>query len=307
MRGNSLQTIHPGKSIESVLGRTPANVMDQAGENFPRKSIRIRKDELQSALSPKAQFEAIVSAIANVARTSRHQVENALIATGSTKAVRRMKPKRLNSEIQNRLVQSDAKGEEFRNYMTLLVVDQYGGSLMNDSFFRKPGENQVGSNGLVNPWSNQSGGWPSGVGLQTGTNPWSNQSGGWPSGVGLQTGTNPGGFLSGQTGSTASGSVTGLEATPNGGVNKTNNSQDWGSILSGSAQVINSVGGVIGLFTGGNQGTENNNVFDESSSETPPPPPPPKPPRVGLIVGLVIGAVAIGVLVWYLTKNKDKK
>ena len=287
MRGNSLQTIHPGKSIESVLGRTPANVMDQAGENFPRKSIRIRKDELQSALSPKAQFEAIVSAIANVARTSRHQVENALIATGSTKAVRRMKPKRLNSEIQNRLVQSDAKGEEFRNYMTLLVVDQYGGSLMNDSFFRKPGENQVGSNGLVNPWSNQ--------------------SGGWPSGVGLQTGTNPGGFLSGQTGSTASGSVTGLEATPNGGVNKTNNSQDWGSILSGSAQVINSVGGVIGLFTGGNQGTENNNVFDESSSETPPPPPPPKPPRVGLIVGLVIGAVAIGVLVWYLTKNKDKK
>lgn len=297
MRGNSLKAIHRGKSIESVLGRTPANVMDQAGENFPRKSIRIRKDELQSALSPEKQFEAIVIAIANVARTSRHQVENALIATGSTKAVRRMKPKRLNAEIQNRLVQSDAKGEEFRNYMTLLVVDQYGGSLINDSFFRKAGENQVGSNG----------GWPSYVGLQTGTNPWSNQSGGWPSNVGLQTGTDPGGFLSGQTGSTTQGSVTGLQATSDGGVNKTNNSQDWGSILSGSAQVIHSVGGVIGLFTGGNQGTQNNNVFDQYQPNQNMPDPEPKRKRTGLIIGLVVGAVAIGVLIWYFTKDKDKK
>jgi hypothetical protein len=53
----------------------------------------------------------------------------------------------------------------------------------------------------------------------------------------------------------------GLTATNDGGVESSG--QDWGSILQGSAQVINSLGGVIGLFTGGNQSTSEENVFNQ--------------------------------------------
>jgi hypothetical protein len=282
----SLAKLHPQKKIDAILGTKTNNLMEMAGEDIPRKSISIRK-EAMAGLSPQEQFEMIVDMIGVIARTNRHEVENALIVTGSPKAVRKYGKGRYYATIQNRLTQDDAKGKEFRDYMTLLVADRFGKALEQDSFFKRGGEQRVGTTGYTDYL----------------TNPWSSNQYGYGS-MTLDSGT--GGVGSG------AGNVTGTQATADGGATQTNNQQDWGGILSGSAQVINSIGGVIGLFTGGNQGTTNTNVFGvkdpgESTGGTTYTPPPAPKNRTGLIIALVVGAVLIGGLIWWLTKKGKAK
>jgi hypothetical protein len=156
----------------------------------------------------------------------------------------------------------------------------YGNKLNTDGFFRNGQEGKAGAGGIYeNPWTSSA---PE-YGLPTSTFNWQPSSS-----AGTTTGTS-----------------TGLQATADGGATQTGGGQDWGSILSGSANVISSIGGVIGLFTGGNSANQNGtSVFDQYSDDGTPPPPPPKKSKVGLIVLLVVVAVVIGGVIWYISKKK---
>jgi len=59
------------------------------------------------------------------------------------------------------------------------------------------------------------------------------------------------------------GTILPYQKTDNGGVEENKDPKDWGSILQGSAQVVTALGGVIGLFTGGQQSKPNDNAFND--------------------------------------------
>lgn len=228
-------------SLRKVIGRSHPDVnavqvktdMAIVGERSTKRgdnrTVVIERDAFLDPFTPEEAFESIVEKISRVTSGRRQEVENILIATGSKKSVRKMSRTQLNSEIQNRLVDPTEKGEKFRTFLSVMVANDYGKSLMNDGFFRLAGEAKASSNGQVqDPYYDK-------------------ESGQWIFDQGEES--------------------TPFTATPDGGIKQTKNPQQWGSVLSGSAQVINSVGGIIGLFTGGAQGMPNNNVFNTYSQD----------------------------------------
>jgi hypothetical protein len=90
------------------------------------------------------------------------------------------------------------------------------------------------------------------------------------------------------------GAVTGKQETSSGDVT-TQPKQDVGQILTGSAAVLDSVGGIIGLFTGTQPQTPQNNTLN--TGMFPPPPPPQKRfPWTAVIIGLYIKSVFTSIL-----------
>jgi len=245
-----------GLSPEEIAGLKVESEMSLTGEETPhRKSIVVEKDRFLQGANTEQAFEIIVEKIAKVTDARREEVENALIVTGSPIAVRGWNRAKLNAEIQNRLVDVSPQGMAFRQMMTALVGALYGKALVNDGFFRTKtptrelkamsvGGGSTPEEMLGNPFANT--GYTSGIPNTTLT----------PS-----TSTPP-------ITNTGSGSnILPYQKNSSGGVDQTKTETDWGGILSGSAQVITSIGGVIGLFTGGNQTQEGASQFDYYSED----------------------------------------
>ena len=238
-----------------------------------RRSVVIERNKINT-LSPEESFEVITEKIANVITNNREEVENALIKTGCNKNCRKFDPIRFNATVQNKLVEDSAEGEEFRNYMTLLVARMYGSRLTNTGFFRSSvNESKVGDNGEIVPEI-----------PDLSTLPVEDRE------VEVEN-------------------ITGLQKTADGGV-EDKDPKDWGSILSGSAQLVNSIGGVIGMFTGGQTATTGNSVLDnytpssslsqqdllEEQNK--------KRTRNMLIIGVVLVAVVVTIIVVLKRKKK---
>ncbi len=226
---------HPDVNASSVK-RGMSTVGEMPVKTINNRTILIERDAMIDQYSPEEAFEAIVDKIADITTHNREEIENILIATGSARKVRKMKRRSLNAEIQNRLVEDTVDGKRFRGFLTAMIAHLYGRNLVEDGFFRVRGENKAGSHG----------------GFHYGTD------------TDLPTGTISTG--SSYTGS-ATDKITPYEKTDDGGVKQTKSEKDWGSIFSGSAQLINSVGGLLGLFTGGKTGTGDNNIFNDKSDE----------------------------------------
>lgn len=278
-----------GLSPKEIAGLKVKNSMSIAGEKTPhRRSIVVEKDRFMQGADTEEAFEIIVDKIAKVTDNNRVEVENALIVTGSPKGVRGMNRKRLNAEIQNRLVENSPNGMAFRQYMTALVGGMYGRSLVNDGFFRSSAparEKKASSTGLNatlgNPFAYT--GYTDGI-------PNTNLIGSnvsTPLENSAQSGNN----------------ILNLKETEDGGVEKTSSDQDWGSILQGSAQVITSIGGVIGLFTGGSTATAGNTTFDQYSEEEFYDED--KKKRGGLWLA-ILGLVVVGVVIFLIIKYRKR-
>ena len=230
---SALQKI-TGLSTDKLVGIKINNSMSDIGQKASatnRRRIVIERDRLLNTVPPEQAFEIVVEKIARVNVEKRNEVENALIVTGSPISTRGVSQKRLNKMVQNRLTQNDNNGQAFRQYMTVLVGALYGKSLMNDGFFRTPtptrsdmSETKFGNDAII---------------------------------------MNPRPATEIDTGVSVDNILPHTE-TADGGVKRTKSEQDWGSILSGSADVIGSIGNVLGLFTGGSPAT-NTSVFDDYS------------------------------------------
>jgi hypothetical protein len=78
--------------------------------------------------------------------------------------------------------------------------------------------------------------------------------------------------------------------------------ENVGEILQGSAAVLDSVGGIIGLFAGQNQqNAANNDLSGQAGTQTPPPK---KAPWAAIIIGLVVVGAVVGLIIYF---NKKKK
>lgn len=196
-----------------------------------RRSVVIERNKINT-LSPEESFEVITEKIAKVITNNREEVENALIKTGCNKNCRKFDPIKFNATVQNKLVEDSPEGEEFRNYMTLLVARMYGSRLTNTGFFRSSiNESKVGDNGEIVPEI-----------PDLSTLPVEDRE------VEVEN-------------------ITGLQKTADGGV-EDKDPKDWGSILAGSAQLVNSIGGVIGMFTGGQTATTGSSVLDDYTKDS---------------------------------------
>jgi hypothetical protein len=246
---------------KEIAGLKVKNRMSLAGEKSPhRRSIVIQKDRVLNDVNVEESFETIVEKIAGVIANNRVEVENALIATGSPRKVRLYNRKALNAEVQNRLVGTGKNSQAFRQYMTVLVGSMYGRSLKNDGFFRTGLESKAIKQGVAQE------AFSSKV-----DNSLEDKYGAGDNDE-LEPSTT---FLPTRPATVIDSSVSDLSEsstilpfipTQDGGVKKTMGDQDWGSILQGSADVISSVGGVIGLFTGGNQ-SGNESVLDQYNDD----------------------------------------
>jgi len=271
-----------------------SNQPSLSGGHTNRRSVSIQKDRILEAYSPEESFEIVVEKIANLIDRSRKDLENALIASGAPKTVRQLDRKKFNAAVQNKLSENNAQGDTFRKYMTLLVTHNYGKSLVNDGFFRKPmpANGKTAGKEVVEKYRNND----------------RLSANGMTSYEALQF------YMQNAPGSQSeqgNSEVTGLKETPDGGVKQTKKDTDWGSILSGSAQVINSVGGVIGLFTNGNQSTWDSNVFNTYSQfdyqqqqmdferER-------RRKVTWLVVGIMLVAIAIATVVYFVRKAKSE-
>ena len=267
---NSLEKLHGKKKALKMAGAKVSGLstfMEEKPAMAKNRSITIQKDQLIDSLTPSESFEVIVEKIARLNASRRKSVENALIGTGSKKVIRNYNLDQLNAEVQNRLAENTPQGQEFRNIMTMLVVDTYGNKLVNDGFFRNGMEEEKAGadDSLLGP--------PSGA-IVTG---------------GMVEIDEP---------------DYNYTETSDGGASK-DKQTDWGSILSGGAQVIDSVGGVIGLFTGGSQSTEDSNVFTQTNFSNDDNPPP--PPKVPTWVWVVLGLVVVGVVLVLVFRNRGNK
>lgn len=231
-------------SLRKVTGFSPSQIagikvthpMALAGEKQvdPSRRVVIQKDRLALAHDVEKSFEILTRYMAKAIRNNREEVENALIATGSPVSVRNVSLGRLNALVQNRLVQRDKNGKSFRQLMTALVASMYGRKLSADRFFRMP-ESMMGSNGETDELSSETDNM-----ITLPPEPVSE----------LETLT-----LEEST-------ILPFARKSDGGVEKNKSDQDWGAILSGGAQVITAIGGVVGLFTGGQQANAEDNVFN---------------------------------------------
>jgi hypothetical protein len=235
---NSLERV-TGLTVEQVAGRK-AGSMQQGGESYPPSSrtVVVQKDRLALTHDTAQSFEMIVKYIALAIKNRRQEVENALISTGSPKSVRNANPRRFNAIVQNRLMQKNEKGEAFRQLMSALVSGMYGRQLDNDKFFRivEPKSSATGQYDILEAeYSAQT---ENIISLPT--IPLST----------IETRKDEPEILP-------------LRKTKDGGVERNMDGEDWGNVLSGSAQVITAIGGVIGLFTGGQQTAEGDSAFDD--------------------------------------------
>lgn len=267
---NSLEKVIGKTKVARLYGTVPANTLDQAGEDYPVKRISIKREQM-SAPSLSDQFEDIVQKISIVLNRYPDLVIDALIKTGSPVEVSNYSDKRLNKEVQNRLVSQSTNGRKFRTLMTHLLAKKMGESFKNDSFFRKDPELKVGVSGGTPVWSDEAGSWvfdenPNTINTE-------------------EVKSDP--------------NINNGQSNPSG--------NNWGEILQGSASLVDSIGGVIGMFQGGNQGTENDNVFNPYTPENgySNNPTPRKKRNTGLIVGLIVGAVILGGLIYFLVKKND--
>jgi hypothetical protein len=289
-KGNSALQRVLGMSEAEVAGIKVANPMSTTGEDTPhRKSIVVEKDRFLQGASAEEAFEQIVEKIARVTDNRREEVENALIVTGSPIAVRKMNRRALNALIQNRLSDPSKKGMAFRQLMTALVGAMYGSSLMNDGFFRTetPAREKKFGAGLVyeetNPLAHT--GYTDGI----------------PNTSLIQTD-----FSSELEKSREQDNILPYAKNNQGGVDQTKSEQDWGNILQGSASVISSIGGIIGLFTGGQQVGEGGSEFDYYGSGSGGDGDDDEKKGKGWQY-LVIGLVVIGVIVGLYFMFRDKK
>jgi len=261
-----------GDNANNILSRMNHSMSHTGGVpgSTNKRSVVIERNRINS-LTPADSFELITNLIAKTIDFNREEVENALIKTGCPKRCRLYNRKKFNATVQNKLVDPSPEGEEFRNYMTLLVSQMYGKRLANKGFFRSNlSEQKVGNNSDIVPE----------------TVDFTLSSEELPS----VTGEN----------------ITGLQKTADGGVTETE-PKDWGSILSGSAQLVNSIGGVIGMFTGGQQASTGSSVLDNYSTnfdqQLKDEEEKNKRTRNIIIVGLVVVAVVVGVII-YMRRKK---
>jgi len=275
---SSLSKLHKKSTIASLFGTTPENTMDQTGEDLPQRAISIKREQM-SAPDLESQFENVVRKLSKAKNQYRSLVVDALIKTGSPKNVGQFNSNKLNKEIQNRLVSNSVNGRKFRTAMAYLLADKYKESFKNDSFFRTDSEPKVKvGGGLENPWT---------------SNNWQSQFN-YESSIDIEELGNDSNFN--QTTSTENES------------GNTGSGQNWGSILQGGAQLVNSIGGILGMFQGGNQATQDENVmnqYDQGSNNYKPDEEKGKN-RTGLIVAIVIGAIVIGGLIYWVTRSKGK-
>jgi len=229
-------------SLHQITGQTHAVIPALISPPARNRTILIEKETLMGDTSPSVAFEGMVEKIALITTNRRPGIENLLIVTGSPKDVRKMSRKALNAEIQTRLVSRTTHGDDFRKYISVIIAHDFGKSIMKNGFSASMPEKKAGAVG--NPLT----------GNPFGT---TNTSLYTPTSSYTPTGYTP----------TSLPPVTPFESTPDGDVESAKNTQNWGSILSGSAQVINSVGGIIGLFSGGAPGSNNNNVFNGYSQD----------------------------------------
>jgi hypothetical protein len=294
-KGNSALQRVLGMSEAEVAGIKVANPMSTTGEDTPhRKSIVVEKDRFLQGASAEEAFEQIVEKIARVTDNRREEVENALIVTGSPIAVRKMNRRALNALIQNRLSDPSKKGMAFRQLMTALVGAMYGRSLMNDGFFRTetpPREKMYGIGGGGSTPEDMLG------------NPFTMT--GYTDGV-ANTSLIQTDFLSELEKSREQDNILPYAKNNQGGVDQTKSEQDWGNILQGSASVISSIGGIIGLFTGGQQVGEGGSEFDYYGSGSGGDGDDDEKKGKGWQY-LVIGLVVIGVIVGLYFMFRDKK
>ena len=219
------------KQIAGIKVNHPMQLADPQVKSNRR--VVIQKDRLDLSHDVERSFEIMVNYIAKVIRTNREEVENALIATGSPKGVRHASLGNLNAMVQNRLTQKDRNGDAFRQYMSALVTAMYGKKLQSDKFFRIQEDfaNSTGQSELSSSTENI-----------------------------LSLPTLPATTIDvSETEST----ILPYQRSGDDGVEQNKSEQDWGSILSGGAQVITAVGGVIGLFTGGQQTQAGGSAFDQ--------------------------------------------
>jgi hypothetical protein len=256
---NSLEKLHGKKKALKMAGmKVPglSTFMEEKPAMAKNRSITIQKDQLIDSLTPSESFEVIVEKIAKVNANRRKSVENALIGTGSKKVIRNYNLDQLNAEVHNRLTENTPQGQEFRNIMTMLVVNSYGNKLVNDGFFRNGLEEEKAGADLLPPPRPEGGGIIVGPVVDIDEPDYN------------------------------------YTETTDGGASK-DKQTDWGSILSGGAQVIDSVGGVIGLFTGGSQSTEDSNVFTQTNYSNDQPPKKGGKTWIWVVLGLVVVSVVL--------------
>ena len=226
-------------SLVAILGRNHPDInsmlvqkgMSTVGEKIAdssnNRTILIERDQIMDQFTPEESFEAIVDKIAILGTTRKEEVENVLIATGSPKAIRSMSRKNFNAELQNRLTDNSEQGDKLRTFISVMIANDFGKFLVEDGFFTVRNEPKAGASDI-------------------GTLP-----------------TLP--VTNVDTTVPLGGTIMPFVQTPDGGVKPTKSEKDWGSIFSGSAQILNSVGGILGLFVGGNQGTGNQNIFNDKT------------------------------------------
>lgn len=110
-----------------------------------RRSVIVETKQENILDVDKAQAKSIVlDKIRMVIGRRRKDVENLLIATGSPKAVRSLKPNQFNAAVMNRLAKPGTNGDTFRDGISKLVVVTAGNQVVADGFFK------VGTTGLEN-------------------------------------------------------------------------------------------------------------------------------------------------------------
>jgi hypothetical protein len=226
-----------GLTQKQIAGIRVEHPMALGGEDqvsYDRRVV-IQKDRLALNHDVETSFEIVVRYIAKAIAQNREEVENALIVTGSPVAIRQLNTSQINALVQNRLTQNDLNGEAFRQYITALLVGMFGREMNKDKFFRV-GESFAKADGDEHDeYSTET---DNVIALQTKPATLLN--------TGVQAGT-----------------ILPYQKTDNGGVEENKDPKDWGSILQGSAQVVTALGGVIGLFTGGQQSNPNDNAFND--------------------------------------------
>jgi hypothetical protein len=290
---NSLERV-TGMSSEQVSG-IKAGAMQQGGEDMPssNRTVVVHKDRFSSTHDTAESFEIVTHYIAKAIADNREEVENALIVTGYPANVRKLTGKQFNAVVENQLTRKDDNGTAFRQLITALVGGMYGRELNKDNFFRLQGEDKAGfsfsdsflSQETMDNFSELSSETDNIISMPTlPVQPIENNY--------AKTGT-----------------VLPYSKNDTGGVDQTQSSQDWGGILSGSAQVIGALGGVIGLFTGGNQVRPNESNFDQynennnggnNNYDD-------KPDKSKGWLWAIVGLVVVGVIIALIVKFGKKK
>jgi len=271
---NSLERV-TGLTAQEVSGMK-AGAMQMGGEKIPNRSrtVVVQKDRLSLSHDTATSFEVMVKYIAKAIKDRREEVENALIVTGAPVSVRNLNPSRFNAYVENQLTRRDSNGQAFRQLMTALVSGLYGRQLDNDKFFKmaESKASAIGDDELSSETNNI-------IALQP-----------LPLQPIEQTKKDQ--------------NILPYAKNSTGGVDQTKSDKDWGGILSGSAQVITAVGGVLGLFTGGNQVSEGQSNFDQYNQQNGGMPPvKEKKSWIWVVVALVVVGVAIALIVKFGKKN----